>query len=452
MSTRFLTVVLPIFYICFVRYLSLALNNTNVVIVDRIGLVGAIPVKDLIYKTVIACEGQKLFIECPSIYNRIQVHATFYGREDAKTCKHPELPSDKICADQNATVKNVVTDLCQGEEKCEISATNDFLAHQGTIICPNVYKYLYVKYRCVPRTSIPDAPSISPEDRVSSVTSAVTTNYAPVQCCYVVPSSVGTTQTASRVGGTIIRHSQGVQSVEERIVSEIPQGTISGHTIQISDTRPAVIPNQRIPITIPVTIPYQKITVTKPAIRPVQQITITKPTATIKPARQVSFTKPGIGSDQQIPVTNPRKVTDVIQKPTTQLPNIPIARIHLPGISKLELSTLIKDGGKEHEIKLESPQLRSIIGEQKTGDGIGPYLFPRNKAQFVASTQREVAKTSGKGKHPISVVSPLIRKNIWGLQKKSDVIRSYLLSKQKNFLRTKRKIIKNNIGRIEVTK
>ena len=100
-------------------------------------------------KKAIACEGQKLYIECPKIYNRIQVRSTFYGREDAVTCKHPELPSDKICVDQNSTVNNIVMDLCQGEARCEIAVTNDFLAQFGTIICPNVYKYLNVKYRLV---------------------------------------------------------------------------------------------------------------------------------------------------------------------------------------------------------------------------------------------------------------------------------------------------------------
>lgn len=105
--------------------------------------------RSLFQKQAVACEGQKLYIECSQIYDRIQVQTSFYGREDAVTCKHPELPSDKICTEQNDTVKNIVEDLCEGEAKCEVTATNDFLAEFGTIICPNVYKYLYVKYRLV---------------------------------------------------------------------------------------------------------------------------------------------------------------------------------------------------------------------------------------------------------------------------------------------------------------
>ena len=190
---------------------------------DRNGIVGAVPEEDLHWKKAIACEGQKLYIECPIIYNRIQVQSTFYGRDDTVTCKHPQLPSSKICAEQNVTVKNVVMDLCQGVEKCEVSATNDFLAQFGTIICPNVYKYLYVKYRCVPKNALADAPGLSPYDHTASVTKVVNTNYAPVQCCYVVPGT-STSQTTTSVGGTIIRHNHGIQSVEERIVSEQPQG------------------------------------------------------------------------------------------------------------------------------------------------------------------------------------------------------------------------------------
>ena len=81
------------------------------------------------------------------IYDRLQIKDSFYGRQDSTTCKHPKLISDKKCVEQNDTVKNVVEDLCNGELQCEISVTNDFLAQSGTIICPNVYKYLYVKYR-----------------------------------------------------------------------------------------------------------------------------------------------------------------------------------------------------------------------------------------------------------------------------------------------------------------
>lgn len=205
--------------------------------------------------------------------------------------------------------------------------------------------------------------------------------------------------------------------------------TIRGHAIQIPVTKPAIIPDQQIPVTKPAIIPDQQIPVTTPAtipdqqirvpklaMKPGQQSLVTKPT--IKPDQQTLVTKPAITPGQQILPTKPAKLPYKIGQPTTLFPKIPIAHITLPGISKLQLSTLIKNGGKAHEINLESPQLRSNIWK-KTGHRIGPYLTRMNKA-YVASALREEPKTT-------VVVSPQIRKNIWGLQKKSDVVRSYLL-------------------------
>ena len=283
---------------------------------DRNGIVGAVPEEDLHWKKAIACEGQKLYIECPIIYNRIQVQSTFYGRDDTVTCKHPQLPSSKICAEQNVTVKNVVMDLCQGVEKCEVSATNDFLAQFGTIICPNVYKYLYVKYRCVPKNALADAPGLSPYDHTASVTKVVNTNYAPVQCCYVVPGT-STSQTTTSVGGTIIRHNHGIQSVEERIVSEQPQV----HKVT------EIIPN------------------------------------------------------------HPAQLQ--IQNPVTQPAKIHLARITLPGVSRLQLNTMV-DGGHErgtHLIRLGPAQIRSNIwGLQKKNVITKPHLLQRNITHVVPKT------------------------------------------------------------------
>ncbi|CAB3980401.1 proline-rich 12-like [Paramuricea clavata] len=303
-----------------VHEICLAVNKNATL--DRNGLVGAIPEEDLIWKKALACEGQKLYIECPKIYNRIQVRSTFYGRKDAVTCKHPELPSDKICVDQNATVNNIVMDLCQGEARCEIAVTNDFLAQFGTIICPNVYKYLDVKYRCVPETALPNAPALSPY--ATSVTSTVTSNHAPVQCCYVVPD-IGTSHTS--VGGTIVRHHQGIQSVEERIVSQS---------------------------------------------RPVQQI---------------------------------HKVTEIIhshpvQGPETRPAKVPLARLTLPGGSKLQLNTMIEGWpkGHTHQIQVGSPVIRSNIwGLQRKHVITRPYLSLRNSTHDAYRTLKTKTKGAAMG-------------------------------------------------------
>ena len=70
-----------------------------------------------------------------------------FGRKDKSICVHPSLPSNTECQEQELQVNAQIRGLCEGENDCEISAYNDFMAKAGTTICPNVYKYLHVKYR-----------------------------------------------------------------------------------------------------------------------------------------------------------------------------------------------------------------------------------------------------------------------------------------------------------------
>ena len=72
---------------------------------------------------------------------------TMYGRKDNSTCVHPSIPSEKDCQEQETQVITYVRGLCDGERKCEVAANNQLLAKAGTTICPEVYKYLDIKYR-----------------------------------------------------------------------------------------------------------------------------------------------------------------------------------------------------------------------------------------------------------------------------------------------------------------
>ena len=45
-------------------------------------------------------------------------------------------------------------DLCQGENKCSVAATNAFLGKKNNLICPEVYKYARVVYRCIQHPKI----------------------------------------------------------------------------------------------------------------------------------------------------------------------------------------------------------------------------------------------------------------------------------------------------------
>ena len=95
------------------------------------------------------CEGQKAYVTCQSIFDEITIAGTMYGRKDPSICVHPSIPSTTVCQEQEIQINNQVKGLCEGEHTCEVAANNDFMAKAGTTICPNVYKYLEIKYRSV---------------------------------------------------------------------------------------------------------------------------------------------------------------------------------------------------------------------------------------------------------------------------------------------------------------
>ncbi|XP_067038327.1 WAS/WASL-interacting protein family member 3-like [Acropora muricata] len=102
----------------------------------------------------VACEGHKLKIKCPNKYDRIAIYSTFYGRDDNTTCQHKILPSKGHCAQEEQRVNTKLYDLCQGESKCTVAATTSFLGKNNSVICPDVYKYARVIYRCIQHPKI----------------------------------------------------------------------------------------------------------------------------------------------------------------------------------------------------------------------------------------------------------------------------------------------------------
>lgn len=88
-------------------------------------------------------------MSCPSIFDEIAVTETMYGRKDPSVCVHPSIPSSTICQEQETQINAQIRGLCEGEHTCEVAANNDLLAKAGTTICPNVYKYLDIKFRLV---------------------------------------------------------------------------------------------------------------------------------------------------------------------------------------------------------------------------------------------------------------------------------------------------------------
>ena len=72
---------------------------------------------------------------------------TLCGKSDAIFILTAIVCCSSICEEQTRQVNSQIKDLCNGQTRCEIAASNDFLAREGTIICPKVYKYLEINYR-----------------------------------------------------------------------------------------------------------------------------------------------------------------------------------------------------------------------------------------------------------------------------------------------------------------
>ena len=102
----------------------------------------------------------------------------------------------------------------------------------------------------------------------------------------------------------------------------------------------------------------------------------------------------------QTPVIQPALIPVRVQNPVPQTVKIPIARITLPGISKLHVNTLVQGGGKlgTHQLTVGSPHIRSNIwGLQKKNVIASPYLLLRNRSRILGERLKggKVEVTSG---------------------------------------------------------
>ncbi|KAK2559318.1 L-rhamnose-binding lectin ELEL-1 [Acropora cervicornis] len=147
----------------------------------------------------IVCEGQKAYISCQSIFDQIKIEKTMFGRKDKSICVHPSLPSNTECQEQELQVNAQIRGLCEGENDCEISAYNDFMAKAGTTICPNVYKYLHVKY--------------SPENS-QSVSEVITANGMESHASSSVTSSTLSTSTSASLPEITVQEGARTQPVK----------------------------------------------------------------------------------------------------------------------------------------------------------------------------------------------------------------------------------------------
>nr|CAH0110399.1 unnamed protein product [Daphnia galeata] len=89
------------------------------------------------------CEWESKMLSCPS-GKTINVDYANYGRTTHPVCVQvPERDKPTNCFTASHTSK--ISQLCNGQSNCEVPATNSFFGDT----CPNVFKYLHIKYRCV---------------------------------------------------------------------------------------------------------------------------------------------------------------------------------------------------------------------------------------------------------------------------------------------------------------
>lgn len=97
----------------------------------------------------LACEGESADINCPN-YEGIKITSAFWGRDDTLTCQ-PDDPLAKrsyketcMPIDKGYALRKV-NQVCKSLETCKIFATPTFF---DTELCPNVIKYVRIKYEC----------------------------------------------------------------------------------------------------------------------------------------------------------------------------------------------------------------------------------------------------------------------------------------------------------------
>eukprot|EP00794_Sanderia_malayensis_P018813 gene18813-20709_t len=97
----------------------------------------------------LGCEGESVNINCPN-YEGIRIVDAFWGRDDTKTCQPDNPLEERSYKDMCKPVKNnyaldKVKEQCHELESCKVFATTTFF---DTELCPNVIKYVRVKYEC----------------------------------------------------------------------------------------------------------------------------------------------------------------------------------------------------------------------------------------------------------------------------------------------------------------
>ena len=94
--------------------------------------------------TEVACEGNVLSLQCEFM---IEIQSANYGRTvpDSEQCSFGRPHENKVdCVNREALA--IVEEACNNRSACTVSAGNGVFGDP----CTGTYKYLEVKYRCIP--------------------------------------------------------------------------------------------------------------------------------------------------------------------------------------------------------------------------------------------------------------------------------------------------------------
>ena len=95
------------------------------------------------------CEGSEAKLRCPD-GRVIHIVSAMYGRQNDHTCPDdPIKETNCSCHDSLETV----TSKCQGEPDCQVQANSSVF---GGDPCPDTFKYLDIKYQCIPKQGMLD--------------------------------------------------------------------------------------------------------------------------------------------------------------------------------------------------------------------------------------------------------------------------------------------------------
>lgn len=106
----------------------------------------------------VTCENETVNLVCP-VYHGLRITDAFWGRKDKTKCPAKQALNKERNANKSDTVlctKGVnqeailwrVRQVCENIGTCSIQTNSAFFGIQNDSLCPRIYKYLEMKFKC----------------------------------------------------------------------------------------------------------------------------------------------------------------------------------------------------------------------------------------------------------------------------------------------------------------